>query len=180
IKGLVLSLLRGVGIDNSHLIYYNAPSSLTEMTIGIEINNTYVGFIGRVQAGMLKKYRIEREVFFAELDIDIISSIGTQKRYRGFSKFPTVRRDMAFIVKNVVSVGEIESLIRTSGGPLITNVMLFDLFEGRSVGEGMKSVAFSLEINSTEKTLTDAEIDSLTATVVRSVTQTFEATLRSI
>ncbi|MBP6672767.1 MAG: phenylalanine--tRNA ligase subunit beta, partial [Bacteroidetes bacterium] len=42
IKGLVLSLLRGVGIDNSHLIYYNAPSSLTEMTIGIEINNTYV------------------------------------------------------------------------------------------------------------------------------------------
>ena len=180
LKGLVLSLLRGVGIDNSHLIYYNAPSSLTEMTIGVEINNTYVGFIGRVKAELLKKYKIESDVFFAELDIDVISNIDTQKKYRGFSKFPTVRRDMAFVVKNGVSVGEIESLIRSSGGTLITNVVLFDLFEGKSLGEGMKSVAFSLEINSSEKTLTDTEIDSLTATVVRSVTQTFEATLRSI
>ncbi|MFZ4622261.1 MAG: phenylalanine--tRNA ligase subunit beta [Bacteroidota bacterium] len=180
LKGLVLSLLRGVGIDNSDLIYYNAPSSLTEMTIDVEINNTYVGFIGKVKAEILKKYKIESDVFFAELDLEIITGFGTQKKYRGFSKFPTVKRDIAFIVKKDVSVGQIESLIKKSGGTLITNVVVFDLFEGKSLGEGMKSVAFSLSINSFEKTLTDTEIDSLIATVVRSVTQTFEATLRSI
>lgn len=180
LKGLVQSLLQGIGLDNSDLIYYNAPSSLTESAIGVEINNTYVGSIGRVKPEMLKKFKIEKDVYFAELDLGIIANFDTQKKYREFSKFPTVKRDVAFIVKKDVPVEKIGAVIRSSGGPLITNVVVFDLFEGKALGEGMKSVAFSLRFNSFEKTLTDSEIDSLIAAVVRSVTQTFEATLRSI
>ncbi len=180
LKGLVQSLLQGIGLDNSDLIYYNAPSSLTESAIGVEINNTYVGSIGRVKPEMLKKFKIEKDVYFAELDLGIIANLDTQKKYREFSKFPTVKRDVAFIVKKEVPVEKIGAVIRSSGGPLITNVVVFDLFEGKALGEGVKSVAFSLRFNSFDKTLTDSEIDSLIAAVVRSVTQTFEATLRSI
>jgi len=180
LKGLILSLLMGIGLDNSDLIYYNAPTSLTEMTIGVEINNTYVGFIGKVKQESLKKFKIERDVFYAELDLEVISKFDAEKKYKGFSKFPTVIRDVAFIVKKTVSVGDIEKHIKKIGGKLVTTVTLFDLFEGSSLGDGKKSIAFSLNINSFEKTLTDAEIDSLISTIVQSVTKTFEATLRSI
>ncbi|MFA5833124.1 MAG: phenylalanine--tRNA ligase subunit beta [Bacteroidota bacterium] len=180
LKGLVLSLLKAIGLDNSDLIYYNAPTSLTEMTISVEINNTYVGFIGKVKSETLKKFKIEKEVFFAELDLGIIATLGSVKKYKEFSKYPTVVRDVAFIVRKNIPVGEIEKCIKSSGGKLITAATLFDLYEGKSLGEEMKSVAFSLSINSIEKTLTDAEIDGVVKTIVQSVTKTFEATLRSI
>jgi phenylalanyl-tRNA synthetase beta chain len=180
LKGLVLSLLRGIGLDNSDLIYYNAPTSLTEMTIGVEINNTYIGFLGKVKPESLKKFKIEHNVFFAEIDLDLLTKLQSARSYKGFSKFPTVTRDVSFIVKKSVSVGEIEKVMKLAGGLQVTAVTLFDLFEGPALGEGMKSVAFSLKINSIEKTLTDAEIDSMITVIVQSVTKTFEATLRSI
>ncbi|NUN70359.1 MAG: phenylalanine--tRNA ligase subunit beta [Bacteroidetes bacterium] len=180
IKGLVTSLLTGIGLDNSNLIYYNAPSSLTEMTIGIEINGSYVGFIGRCRPDILKRYKIDQDVFYAELDMNSVISEGRNKRYREYSRFPKVVRDVAFIVNSGVSVASIEQQIRTSGAPAVTSVTLFDVFEGKSVGEGKKSIAFSLTLNATEKTLTDAEIDAVLSSVITSVTDTFGATLRSL
>ncbi len=180
IKGMILSLLNSIGLDNSDLIYYNAPSSLTEMTVGIEINNTYVGFFGRCRSEILKKYKIENDLLYAELDLDVIAKFVSPKKFKEFSKFPTVIRDVAFIVKVDINAGEIEKIIRDAGGTLLTSVTLFDLFQGKTIGEGLKSVAFSLCINSSEKTLTDGEIDSIVSSVVNAVTKTFNATLRSI
>jgi phenylalanyl-tRNA synthetase beta chain len=180
LKGLVLSLLKSIGLDNSDLIYYNAPSSLTEMSIGVEINNTYVGFISKCNSEITRKFKIEKDVFYAELDLEKIVKVDTGKKYKEFSKFPTVIRDVAFIVKKEVNVGEIEKEIQNCASSVITSVKLFDLFEGISIGEGNKSVAFSLSINSTEKTLTDNEIESIVSSIVNQVVKTFNATLRSI
>jgi len=180
LKGLVLSLLHGIGLDNSNLIYYNAPSSLTEMTIGVEINGTYVGFIGRCPSELLKKYKIDQEVYYAELDVDSIVAFNSAKKYKPFSKFPTVVRDIAFIVRKETPVVEVEQVIRTTGGGTITAVTLFDLFEGNTLGEGKKSIAFSISLNSFEKTLTDTEIDSVVSAVTGAVTKKFDATLRSM
>lgn len=179
IKGVVLSLLKSIGLDNIDLIYYNAPSSLTELTIGIEINNTYVGQIGRCNSVILQKFKIEKDVFYAELDLDKIVKFDTVKRFKEFSKFPTVIRDVAFVVNKQINVGEIEKEIHSVGGEIFTSVTLFDLFEGKSLGEGKKSVAFSININSAEKTLTDGEIDKIVNSVVNAVVTKFNANLRS-
>ncbi len=180
IKGLITSLLRGIGLDNSNLIYYNAPSSLTEMTIGIEINGTYVGFIGRTTQNLLKRYKIDQDVFYAEVDMDAVIAAERIKRYKEYSRFPKVVRDIAFIVGSEVPVAAIEDVVRKTGGANITSVTLFDLFQGKALGEGKKSIAFTLTLNSSEKTLTDAEIDATVTAVVASVTKTFDATLRSL
>ncbi len=180
IKGFVLSLLKSIGLDNSDLIYYNAPSSLTEMTIGIEINNTYVGYLGQCKSEILQKFKIEKDVFYAELDLDKIVKFDTVKKFNEYSKYPTVIRDVAFVVNKNINVGEIENEIQNVGGEVITSVTLFDLFEGKSLGEGKKSVAFSININSTEKTLTDGEIDLIIKSVVSAVVAKFNANLRSI
>jgi phenylalanyl-tRNA synthetase beta chain len=180
LKGLVLSLLNGIGLDNSNLIYYNAPSSLTEMTIGVEINGTYVGSIGKCPSNLLKKFKIEQDVYFAELDVEAIVAFDTAKKYKPFSKFPTVVRDVAFIVGKETPVGDIEHVIRTIGSSTITAVTLFDLFEGKTLGEGKKSIAFSISLNSIDKTLTEAEIDSVVSSVTGAVIKKFGATLRSM
>ena len=180
LKGIVTTLLSAVGLDNSDLIYYNAPSSLTESTIGVEINGTYVGSIGKVAKEILTGVKSTSDVFYAELDLGLITRFDVVKKYHEFSKFPTVKRDVAFIVRDDIRVAEIMNGIRSAGGALVTSVQLFDLFEGKSIGEGKKSVAFSLSINSPEKTLTDTEIEHLISGVVRHITTTFDATLRSL
>ena len=180
IKGIVLSLLKSIGLDNIDLIYYNASSSLTEMTIGIEINNTYVGFFRKCNQEITKKFKIDKDVFYAELDLDEVVKFNTDKKYKEFSKFPTVIRDIAFVVKSEIAVGEIEKVIRNVAGASIISVTLFDLFEGKSIGEGNKSVAFSLSLNSAEKTLTENEIETIVSSIVDAVVKTFNANLRSI
>ncbi len=180
LKGTAQSLLGSIGLDNIHLIYYDASSSLTEQTIGIEINGTYAGFLGRCPENIRRKYKIEKEVFMAELDIDVLAAYRGKKKFSDFSKFPTVFRDVAFIVKKDLRISDIEETIRKSGGALVTKVTLFDIFEGTSIGEGKKSVAFSLCVNSFEKTLTDSEIDEIVTRIVTAMSAAHGATLRSI
>ncbi|MFA6539972.1 MAG: phenylalanine--tRNA ligase subunit beta [Bacteroidota bacterium] len=179
IKGVIESILRQLGIDNIHLIWYDGPSSLTEMTMGIEINGTYVGSIGRCKKSVLNGFKIEEEVFYADVNLDILFKIETHKTHRGFSKYPTVKRDIAFIMKNEIPVGRVDETIRKAGGALVTDVILFDVYVGNNLGAGQKSLAFSLHLNSPEKTLQEDEIESILTNVIQSVTSTFEASLRS-
>lgn len=180
LKGLVQSLLQKLGLDNIHLIYYDASSSLTERTVGIEINGTYAGFFGECSEKILQGKKIETKVFYAELDIDVLLSVERRAVFREYSKFPTVKRDVAFIVDKQIPVGEIEATIKNAGGSLVLSITLFDIFEGASIGEGKKSVAFSVAINSLEKTLKDSEIDAVVEAIISSVTSVHGATHRSI
>jgi phenylalanyl-tRNA synthetase beta chain len=180
LKGMVQSMLLSIGLDNIHLIYYDASSSLTEQTIGIEINGTYAGSIGRCLEKYLKRLKIEKNVFYAEIDLDVIANNRKQKTFKPYSKFPTVIRDIAFIVNADVRAAAMMETIRKAGGQLVTNVELFDVFEGKSIGEGKKSVAFSVFVNSFEKTLTDKEIDEVISRIVNEMSTTHGSALRSI
>jgi len=180
LKGVVESFLNKLALDNINLICYDAPSSLTEQTLGIEINGTYLGFIGKCSKEVLAKFKVEKDVFFGELSLEQLLKLHGERKFKEFSKFPTVVRDVAFIVDRNIPVKNLEETIRQAGGALVKAVTLFDIFEGGALGEGKKSTAFSLSINSYEKTLTDAEIDSVVKNVVTKVTETYGATLRSI
>ncbi len=180
LKGLVQSLLVKLGLDNIHLIYYDASSSLTEQTIGIEINGTYVGFFGACSDSILNRQKIDRKVFYCEIDLEIILSIDVNRKFMEFSKYPTVRRDIAFIVEKRIHTDDVEQTIRKSGGSNVASITVFDVFEGSSVGEGKKSIAFSLTINSIEKTLTDADIDTMMKKIISSVEKAHGAILRSL
>jgi len=173
-------LLSSLGLDNIHLIYYDASSSLTEQTIGIEINGTYAGSIGRCLEKYRKRLKIDTHVFFAELDLDVIADNRRNKIFKPFSKFPTVVRDVAFVVNDDVHVAGMMDTIRKAGGQLVTNVVLFDLFAGTSLGEAKKSVAFSVYVNAFDKTLTDKEIDEIILRIVKEMSAIHGSTLRSI
>ncbi|MBI2429750.1 MAG: phenylalanine--tRNA ligase subunit beta [Ignavibacteriales bacterium] len=180
LKGMVQSLLSKLGLDNIHLIYYDASSSLTEQTIGIEINGTYVGFLGQCSQKVLAQHKIERKVLYCELDLSVLIAVDEVRKFKEYSKFPSVKRDIAFVVKKNITAGDIETAIKESGGASVTSISLFDIFEGASIGEGNKSLAFSVTMQSREKTLTDSGIDALMKKIIASVVSTYGATLRSL
>jgi phenylalanyl-tRNA synthetase beta chain len=180
LKGITEALLNKILLDKFSFIYYDSSSSLTNETIGIEINGTYVGFIGKVKPDLLKNFQIENEVYVAELSLNELSNgEHDYKKYASVSKFPSITRDLAFIIDGGVPTGDIESLIKKSAGRLLTKITLFDLFEGGTLPAGKKSVAFTLEFNSEERTLIEKDIETSVAKIVSNMAETFNAQLRS-
>jgi phenylalanyl-tRNA synthetase beta chain len=180
LKGVVESLLRKIVLDKFSLICYDSSSALTDETIAIEINGTYAGFIGKVKQDLKRHFQIESEVYVAEINLDFLLQVEKGFRhYSPISKYPSVSRDLAFIVDADVTVENMEKRIKQSGGALLTEVSLFDVFQGEALPKNKKSVAFSLEFNSAEKTLEEKEIDAALARIVTEVKTSLSAELRS-
>ncbi|HEX9007149.1 MAG TPA: hypothetical protein VF889_07635, partial [Bacteroidota bacterium] len=158
-------------------IPYRTSDSLTESPLGIELQGSYAGQMGRVAEQVLARFGVEGEVFAAELNLQALRR-DVRKPFIPLPRFPKVRRDVAFTVDRSIHAGRVEEEIRAAGGELLIGVDVFDLYQGKELPEGKKSLAFALELMSREKTLTDAEIDAVVARVVRRVEETFGASLR--
>lgn len=181
IKGVIETLFVKISLDKIRFIYYDSSSSLTVQTIGIEINGTYSGYLGKVSSALLQKFQIENDVYVAEINLAHIKKQGRSfKQFTQLSKFPSVLRDLAFLVPKKIFVHDVETEIFKSGGSLLKQVTLFDVYEGKNLPENMKSVAFSLHFIPEEKTLTDAEIDAATSKIAEAVELKFGAELRRI
>ena len=179
-KGVVEGLLNKILLDKFQFICYDSRSALTEETIAVEKNGTYIGFLGKVKRELLKKFSLENDVYVSELSIEELTQ--EEKGFKSYipsAKFPPVTRDLAFIVDKKILVESVERLIRSSGAPLLKKATLFDVFEGEPLKEGKKSLAFALEMTSLEKTLTEAEADAVIKKVVSDVCGKFGAEFRS-
>jgi phenylalanyl-tRNA synthetase beta chain len=181
LKGEVEKLFRAVFLENYQFIYYSNNSEISEFELGVEIGGKYAGRLMKVSEALLKKFDLEADVYIAEIDFDLIceNSKIEERHYSEIPKFPSVYRDLAFVIDESVSVGDVEKAIRESAGDVLKSIRLFDIYRGEKIGEGKKSVAFSLEILSPEKTLTDEEVNSLIQKVVKYVEQKLDAKLRS-
>ncbi|MEG2720114.1 MAG: phenylalanine--tRNA ligase subunit beta, partial [Oscillospiraceae bacterium] len=83
----------------------------------------------------------------------------TNKIYKPLPKFPAVERDLAFVCENTIPVLKLEKIIAEAIGKMLEKVELFDVYEGTQIADGMKSVAFSLKLRATDKTMTDEDAD---------------------
>ena len=93
-------------------------------------------------------------------------------------KYPAVRRDLAIVCDEAVTVAQAESIISQAAGKLLRDVKLFDIYRGVGVPSGKKSMAFSLELRADDRTLTDADSEGVTAKVLSALEEKLGATLR--
>ena len=177
IKGEVESLFAKFALDKPLFISYSTSDCLAEGAVGIEINGGTVGYLGVVRDDVLNSFGVERQVFVAELNLEIFSST-QRKKYQPLPRFPSVKRDVAFIVNKSVTAQEIGRVLKEGSTGLVTKVELFDVYEGEKLPVEKKSLAFSIELMSRQKTLTDREIEDEVGTIVKKVEQAFGATLR--
>ncbi|OGU18866.1 MAG: phenylalanine--tRNA ligase subunit beta [Ignavibacteria bacterium GWA2_55_25] len=178
-KGEVEALLSKFNLDKYRFISYDNAEALIETALGVEINGTYSGFFGKIDKSVTEKFDIETDVFVCEVKTSSIArNWFKEKKYKTLPKFPVVKRDLAFIVDRSLPQENVETAIRSAGGALLGDVKLFDLFVGDQVGIGKKSLAYALEIQPTDRTLTDVEADTFLSKVVAYVEQQCQAKLR--
>ncbi len=135
-KGEVEALLRKISLDKIKFIPYPTTNALTESGINVELQGERIGFLGLLRSDLRSKFEIDREVYFAELEIDSLSKIGTvEKKFKELPKYPSVARDIALIIDQSVAAGDMEKEIYDAGSLLLRSVRLFDLYAGGQIGE---------------------------------------------
>jgi phenylalanyl-tRNA synthetase beta chain len=180
LKGELEALLSKFFLDKYRLIYYDNAKSLSVDNILVEIQGTYAGFLGRLKKEITAKFGIEEEVFAAELNLSLLSGKWDKaKRFTPLIRFPSVTRDLAFVVEEHLPQSQVEDAIRKAGGSSLAGVALFDLYTGDQIGAGRKSLAYALEFQPKDRTMTDGEVNEIIAGIIRHVAATCGATVRS-
>jgi phenylalanyl-tRNA synthetase beta chain len=118
-----------------------------------------IGWLGMLHPNLEKFIGFDTQVFLFELDQGLLLN-KCKIKFKPLSKYPSVRRDLALIVKEDVSASEIINCIKGSAEPALQDVEIFDIYRGKGVEEGSKSVALSLTMQDDTQTLTDSEIDA--------------------
>ena len=136
-----------------------------------------IGWLGMLHPTLEKQLGFDTQVFLFELDQDLLLNKQIPK-FKPLSKYPSVRRDMALIVKEEVAVSEIINCIKSCGIPTLQDIVVFDIYRGKGVEEGSKSVALSLILQDFSQTLTDSEIDAIFSGLLETLTTKISAKLR--
>ena len=111
-------------------------------------------------------------------DVPMPKSKGPARQLLSLSVYQPVTRDFAFIVDTQITAGDLMKAVKSGAGPLMTDMRVFDLYEGTNIGEGKKSIAVTITLTPTRATLTEAEIESISAEIVKIAGKNCGAELR--
>lgn len=179
LRGDLESLFQKIFLDKFNFIPYPTSKALSDKGLHVEINGVDSGYLGLISKELLKRFEIEQEVVALEIDLDTVAkSVGSHRKFKALSRFPSVLRDIALVVNDNISVGEIESVIRKAGGAMLTRLELFDVYSGDQLPSGKKSVAFALDLLSEDHTLTQEEIETAMESIISSARRQLNAELR--
>lgn len=140
-------------------------------------SGSHVGWLGELHPALTKKLNLSVTPVLFELLIEP-GLTAVKPEFRGISKFPAVRRDVAVIIDRDIPVAEVKNSVREAGGPILRDVVLFDIYEGSNIETGSKSVGLGLILQETSRTLTDADVDNIMHTVIDRLGRDFNATIR--
>ena len=138
---------------------------------------TLVGYIGTVNPKLLDKFDIKSEVNFFEIDVNEISSNRSLK-FKKFSRYPLAQRDLSFVVNEDAASSTITAAIASKAGSDLKAANLFDVYVGKGIAKGKKSLTYSLSWQSKNRTLTDDEVDKIMGKIVSFLSKKFNAKLR--
>lgn len=177
VKGVVCALFKLLNINNTrfaaktdNLTFH--PGRCAE----IFIDGQYVGVIGEIHPLVSERYNLEERAYVAELSYDVLfEKRGNEPKYMPLPRFPAIRRDIALLCSEDVTN---ESLIGVIADELLESVELFDVYTGKQVPEGQRSVAYKLMFRSADRTLTDNEVDERTERIIAELKNKFGAVLR--
>ncbi|EMF0105086.1 phenylalanine--tRNA ligase subunit beta [Enterococcus hirae] len=180
IKGLLENLFEQLGIATD--ISYQATDSLKDMhpgrTAEIYLGETVIGFVGQVHPNTAKEYDVP-ETYVAEFDLSsVIEAAQKGMTFHAVTKFPSVSRDIAMLVAETVTNQEIVTVIQSAAGKFLTDIQLFDVYQGKNIEEGHKSMAYSLTFENPEATMTDEEINRSMTKIEKALSETVGANIR--
>ena len=178
LKGDLESILSLTEVGNRVKFVAKAYSALHPgQSAAIELDGKEIGFIGTIHPLIAQKLGLNGKAVVFEILWDAIANRRVVQA-KEISKFPANRRDLALVVADNIPAGDIIDACKQAGGEKLTQVNLFDVYQGIGVASGHKSLAISLTIQDNEKTLEDDEINAVISAVLNEVKQRFNAELR--
>ncbi len=119
-----------------------------------------IGVIGQIHPEVGDNYNLKAEAYVAVLNMEVLTMLASfDRKYEGIAKFPASTRDLSMVMDKSMFVGQIAHVIQKNAGKILESCELFDVYEGEQVGEGKKSVAFSLIFRAKDRNLESAEVD---------------------
>lgn len=181
LKGCIEGLLAMSGITD---VEYNAVDSDNAFHPGrcaeIVKDGDVIGIFGEIHPLTAENYGFSIPVYAAELNFDVmLKHRSVEKEFHPLPKYPALERDFAFVCDENVQVGKVASAMKKAGGKHVESVELFDIYRGPQLGEGKKSVAYSVMLRCPDRTMTDDEADSITKKITKALKDEFDIVLRS-
>ena len=179
-KGVAETLLEGLGIREYQVSAGNHHALHPGKTANFSIQDELLGSVGEVHPVVANAFDLNRKVFIFEFNAGLLVKHAMLiDQYKALPKYPSTTRDLAIVLPEDVTAGDVNAAIKQSAGALLTEVRLFDVYTGEQVPDGQKSLAFSLTFQSQERTLTDTEIDEHYQNIMSCLEKTVQAKLRS-
>ena len=176
-KGIVDTLVQTLRLD----VTYEAvsmPDMHPGRTANILMNGDVIGYVGQVHPGTSKEVYGMKEVYVFELDLLALNG-EEMLLYQDVPRYPSISRDLALVLPRSIPAGTVEQTIREAAGPLLIDLVLFDVYTGENVGPEEKSIAFSLKFQDPSRTLQDEEVTAAYETIVEAVRAAHGAEVRA-
>lgn len=179
VKGILDLLFEKLNLS----VRYEAYQALSNMhpgrTAKILVDDKMIGFVGELHPRYAHEHSCDKTYVF-ELNLDeIYNSISSSFKYQSICKFPSVSRDLAIVVNKNVTCQQICDVIKMTSKKYLTNLEVFDLYEGENVGKDEKSLAISLTFEDKEKTLETGDVDKIVHSILNRLDALLNAHLRS-
>ncbi|MBR0464667.1 MAG: phenylalanine--tRNA ligase subunit beta [Clostridia bacterium] len=179
LRDCVLFLLNGFGIKADVAAggdgYYHPGRKAV-----LSVNDVAVAQVGEIHPDVAAQFEITGRVYVAEIRLNLIRELSQPiGEVHVLPKFPAVTRDLALVMAEDVPIGPVMQTILKAGGKLIEGVKLFDIYRDAKLGENVKSAAFALSFRASDRTLTDAEINTAVDKILKAVSAEYSAKLRS-
>lgn len=177
VKGLVEAVMAELGLD-ARLERSAHPSLHPGRAADVWVDDRLVGRMGELHPDVLEAFDIPQRVYVAELSLGDLYGRARQIRFRPLPKYPAVQRDIAFLAPLGVPAEDIERVMKAEGGELLVGHRLFDVYQGKQIPEGYRSLAYSLTFQSPERTLTDDEVAQVQQQILAALEARYGVRLR--
>ena len=177
LKGIISNLLEYLGYQDRYAFIPadNIPDMHPGATAIINVDNRPIGYMGRVHPSISKK-----AIYVLEISLSTLSEKKTRSyKFKEQNKFPSITKDVAFVMPDVMNSQEVEKEIHRSGGKLLKKIEVFDLYRGENIGQDEKSIAYSLTFEDDTRTLTSEEVNELFNKVITEVTKKMNIKIRN-
>ena len=181
LKGCVEAILKDLRAEDVH---FEVPSVTNPSYHPGRVADVYagaqrIGVLGQVHPLVAQNYGVDAQFYCAELELNaLMAAKGADPEYVPLPKFPNLTRDIAVVCDEAVTVGALEACIRKGAKGLLKACKLFDIYRGKGVEEGKKSVAFNLVLRADDRSLTSEEADEDVKSILAALEKELGAVLR--
>ena len=178
LKGAIKELFNNIAVT-AVLAPKNCSFTKEGSSLSISVGKDNIGYVGIDDSHKSIRGLVPEDIVVCEIDFEKLVGYSTfNNTYKGFSRLPSIRRDLAIVLDEVVTWERLESCVRKSAPDFLESIEFFDIYRGNQIPKGKKSIAFSLSFRLPDKTLTNEEVDVVINRIVENIKKDVNGYLR--